>query len=260
MRYFRLPHGASIHPLQRNKTLVAQCQSWVPKRRRPIAGLTRRRTCGRRRSRRLEKLPLAHRQAWVLRRTAARQQLQAKPTTGCGTHRTRPTAQAMEPGSPLGCCSRTWRLKLTVRHCARCVFSTVLFNISICIWIMASPCASTIRVKRPAKLNRRSTIAFSATRQFVPSRRAKAKSRTFSSIWAFRRDLKATAAMAMERRAQPAQTRQHGARRANKGQHALVLTRHGDHLIGQQLIQVCKLFQVRYFLISFLCLIVAINW
>lgn len=28
MRYFRLPHGVSIHPHQRNKITVAQCQNW----------------------------------------------------------------------------------------------------------------------------------------------------------------------------------------------------------------------------------------
>jgi hypothetical protein len=58
-------------------------------------------------------------------------------------------------------------------------------------------------------------------------------------IWAFHRDLKETVAMEMELLQAP--MHRHGDHQANKvDQQELAPTQHGDHLIGQQLIQVCR--------------------
>ncbi len=71
MKYFRLPHGALIHPHQRNKISTAQCQNWERIQRQTV-GPIQLQSCGLH-LRRLERA-LAHRRAWVLRKMATRVQ------------------------------------------------------------------------------------------------------------------------------------------------------------------------------------------
>lgn len=91
LRYFRLPHGVSIHP-QRNKITVAQCQNWERNKQRALGRRIQHLIYGHRR--RLVSR-LAHHQAW--RRTDQLHQL-----TVCswkaGTH---------HQHSQHGCCLKT---------------------------------------------------------------------------------------------------------------------------------------------------------
>lgn len=102
MRYSRLPHGASIHPQQRNKILVAQCQSWVRKRQKLTVGQTQHRICGQH-QRQLESQLLDLHRDWVHQKMEAHQQRQANGMGWDGIPPTQLTARATEPGFQRGC-------------------------------------------------------------------------------------------------------------------------------------------------------------
>jgi trinucleotide repeat-containing gene 6 protein len=68
MRYFRLPHGALIHPQQRNKISVAQCQNWVRKRQRLTVGRIQHQIYGRHLRQLVKQVHLL---VWVLQKMVA---------------------------------------------------------------------------------------------------------------------------------------------------------------------------------------------